>query len=316
MNCRFALWVLAVGSSLQWCLKEEFTQEDQVYSVDYSADGTMFAVGLKNKKTIIYQASDQMEVYSYTTDKEPFSLEFNYLSDKLIVGYDQKYTIVDLTVDPITKTDTSVGFKINDIDCHSSQNLVVFCGDDKKFRVSDGTTTTTSSDVGSAILSCQFVPGSTDVLIGCDDGRTYLYSSPYTSSSSSTDFGDKVLDIAFRDGSSTVYLVAEEADSASLSSPSTVIGTDGKTYTCSYAASNDFFMFAGESGKTYIYNATDQNNTSVQTFDNTNGKKLWSSDFSDDGNYLLVGCEDEKLYIYTRNCINCLYGYFLNYTSL
>lgn len=82
--------------------------------------------------------------------------------------------------------------------------------------------------------------------------------------------------------------------------------------TCSYSRTNDFFIFGGSDGLLTFFNGTSNNNTLVGKY--TIGANVTSSDFSDDGYYLVVGLVNGVVNIYTQNCLPCMASYFYNAT--
>jgi WD40 repeat protein len=52
----FFLFLLLVQYGAGWCLKYVLDDSDEVTAIDYSPDGSMIAVGLKDKKVRIYDA--------------------------------------------------------------------------------------------------------------------------------------------------------------------------------------------------------------------------------------------------------------------
>ena len=72
-------------------------------------------------------------------------------------------------------------------------------------------------------------------------------------------------------------------------------------------------MFGGGEKKVVLFNATNKNNTMVQSMTVTGN--ILSSDFTNDGKYLVAGCDDKLAVIYTQYCMQCDTGYFFNSTT-
>lgn len=72
-------------------------------------------------------------------------------------------------------------------------------------------------------------------------------------------------------------------------------------------------MIGGNNKEIMIYNATTKNNTLVQSI--AISGNILSSDFSDDGKFLVVGADDDKWHLYSFFCAQCDASYFYNNTS-
>lgn len=72
-------------------------------------------------------------------------------------------------------------------------------------------------------------------------------------------------------------------------------------------------MLGGNDKAVLIFNATNKNNSLVQSMAVTGN--ILSSDFSDDGRYLAVGCDNNLVVIYRQFCIQCDASYYYNATS-
>lgn len=89
---------------------------------------------------------------------------------------------------------------------------------------------------------------------------------------------------------------------ASFDNASPLLSVAPKTLeTSSYAKTIDYFMIGGNDKKVLIFNATGKNNSLVQSIAVTGN--ILSSDFSDDGRNLAVGCDDNLVMIYGQFCI-------------
>ena len=248
-------------------------------------------------------------------------MEYCPNSSVLAVGYNGGC----LVINTLTLAETTLGSSdINDVDWNSLGSKLALCDEQKRVHVYDALAASwgapvTSVDVGSPINACSFaLDNSNDIIVGCDDGKTYKLTSAsgYQTKTLQFTLGGQVNALGMRPGSGSVYIAGLQNDWATISSNLGSPYTPGcKVYVAEYDPTSSFFMYAGENGKVYMYNATGQNNTMVQTFANT-GSNINAASYSGDGQYLVVGSDDRNVYLYSRNCVSCLFGYYLDYSLL
>ena len=158
-------------------------------------------------------------------------------------------------------------------------------------------------NVGHAIRTCVFIPGTTDVMVGTSNYKTHKIPDPYTSKVLSNSFSDKVNDLDFRKGSSNYVVGLEDYNWYYSTDFGSSTNLGGKVYSVEYSPTNEFYSVAGEGGILKIYNSLNEENTLNDTFQDTGGTPYFDASFSADGEYLIVGSEDPYLFIYSLNGI-------------
>lgn len=99
----------------------------------------------------------------------------------------------------------------------------------------------------------------------------------------------------------------------SPASTQTDILTTGNMYTTSYAGDGNTCCYGGDTNKLFIVNATAANKTILSEFVTTSN--IRTSDFTNDGSYLLAGTQDGTVYEYAKYCLDCTPGYYSNLTT-
>lgn len=171
---------------------------------------------------------------------------------------------------------------------------------------------------GQSITSCSFSQASQDIEVGTLSGTVYTLTaaSSYASFTTGYNYGFRINDITFKPGTST-YLVSLDTTSAFLStSTGSPMNSEGYSKSGAYSPDGSVFIWSTAQGKVYIYNATSNNNTVLQVFNSSTSSAMISSGFSGDSQSFVVACQDNNIYIFSRNCVTCLYGFYLDYATL
>ena len=294
--------ILMVIQVQPWCLLDKFDQGGQkVWTVSYSPNCTMYAVGLDNKSIIIYDAADQSELKHFSSGFERANtLEFSPDGQFLAVGYNPALKIIDIanSYNVITVNTQNV----NDIAWQENSNKLAACEQTNHVRVYDtsGWNSPLASPVGTPITynvgypirTCVFIPGTTDLMVGTSNYKTHKIPDPYISKTLSNTFSDMVNDLDFRKGS-TNYIVGLEDFKWYYSTDFTSSTNFGdKVFSVEYSPTNQFYSIAGDSGYLKIFNSLNEENTLNVSYIASGGKPFFDASFSADGEYLIVGSED------------------------
>lgn len=298
-----------------WCLKATLSENDEVRAVDYSPDGSMVALACKNKTIRIYDSLSLTFKYSFTTAGVPTCLRFNGANTQIAAGgINNELKIYNLLTGASTVINSGQS-EIFGVDFNSDSSKLVSCGKDNELKVWNAATwsttplnTWTSGGGSYEYLSCEFT--STDVIIvGENTGYVRLISSPYANANIGTSllYGGNQLSSVSNIYGSLNYIVTENNNKRLYDSPSntTVVYSAGsKTLlTTAYAKTLDYFITGGNDKKVLFFNATGRNNTLIQSI--AVYGDVVSSDFSNDGKYVIVGCTDNQGYIFQQFCLSC-----------
>lgn len=173
------------------------------------------------------------------------------------------------------------------------------------------------SQGGTDFKACEFT-STNNIIVGDSTGAVRVFSSPYALANivgSAVSYGAPITSVSNR-YTTVDYIASENTNKKGWASFDNVnavyITTPAKTIeTTSYARTLDYFMYGGAEKKVVIYNATNKNNSLAQSF-SVSGNIL-SSDFTNNGQYLAVGADDNIVSIYSLSCtIQCDVAYFYN----
>lgn len=205
---------------------------DEVYTIKFSSDGSMFGVGLKN--------SDRVKIWSATA---PYSLLYDI--------------------------DTNHG-SVRQIDFHPDNDRILTCGNDdyiKQYVLGSPPTVThnfTSSNNGDDVLSCKY---STDGYTGAVDAEkdAYLYNTNSGNRIEKIDAADDLTEMVFRPGQHT-YIMSSSSDDKvyefnTQTDSANSINLGKRLYAIDYSSDSFNVATGGESGIIFILNTTNRNNT-------------------------------------------------------
>lgn len=275
----------------------------------------MVALGCKNKTIRIYDSLSLIFKYSFTVPAEPSSLKFNGANTLIVAAsIHSDLKIYTLATGAITTLSTGQS-EVNGVDFNSDSSRLVSCGKDHELKIWNTATwsstplnTWTNGGGAYEFLSCEFT-STGSILVGENTGYVRLYNSPYsnTNNVSNALFGGNQLSAVSNIYGSLNYIVAENNNKRLYDSPlnTTIIYSAGsKTLlTTAYARTLDYFVTGGNEKKVFFFNATGRNNSLIQSV--AVYGEVVSSDFSNDGQYVIFGCTDNTGYIFQQFCLSC-----------
>jgi hypothetical protein len=173
-----------------------------------------------------------------------------------------------------------------------------------------------SASTVAQLADCQFT-SDIKLMVALSNGSVLYYSGAVTATASTPlTYSGTLSCIANRlDNISNPYHYITGSDTNSMyyvSSNTTSIlpaNSGGGALTCSYSKALDWFVFGGSKMLLLFFNGAAMNNS--LTFQYNLSQIITSSDFSDDGNYLVVGTVG-SVFIYTQKCNGCDSSFFLN----
>ena len=179
--------------------------------------------------------------------------------------------------------------KVHDIDFLEDSSRMITCGDDKKFKVwnpsSSWSKTHQSSDLGDVIWKCVYAHDGS-VAIGLDPGPVRIYNPAFSSFSTwSPSSSGKPYGVDFKYGTHDFIMGSDNSKGYTSGDSSPLFSTSGIIWVAKYARTNEYFMYAGEDYKAHIF---DSSETEIHTITDPN-QKVYCGDFTPDGCSLAIG---------------------------
>lgn len=160
------------------------------------------------------------------------------------------------------------------------------------------------------------------VVISSTSGMVSTHSSPYTSTgrreNGSYSGNNDYSCFAIRYDSTGDSFIAGKSNGRGHTNPSNQNNAihsfnNGNILSCAYSRNLDYFVFTGSGSDQFLsfYNATNKNNSLVQRIPIPAAGQ--SIDFSNDGQYLVVGLT-RNVQIYQQDCVVCQPTHYYNIT--